>query len=240
MRLTWAPSLALAILACAPVHAATIDANAIFIGGVSGTYQITFTSTFVGATLTGVDYDLSTGVGGGPGLGLFLDPTGAAPGYLTNLNLTSLGGAAATGFLGGSGISDGSTAFSLGFNDFTSGEAYSFQLDVDHYVVLNNCTGLTGAPRVACIAQNVGITLNGSIVTADEFVGTGITFHFLTSEGTKSISAKFTQPGQIGASAHATFETPEPASVVLTASGLGLLFWRNRRRPARLHLSRLR
>ena len=230
MRLNWAPCAALAILACAPAQAAFINANAVFVGGIFGTFQITFTSDIAGAQLTGVDFDLSTGTGGGPGLGLFLDPTGAAPGYLTNQNLSPIAGAAATGFLGGSGITDGSTAFALGFSDFTSGETFTFLLDVDHYVVLNTCPSSPIAAVIACNIANGLIRTNGSLVNADEYAGTGVTFHFLTPNGPRSFSSDYSPNEPIGEVANTVYDTPEPGSWALMGSGIAMLLWRGRRR----------
>lgn len=186
MSLSCAPCAALANLACAPAHVPFIVADAIFAGGVFGTFQITFTSDIAGAQLTGVDFDLSTGVCGGPGLSLFLDPSGAAPGYLTSQNLSPIAGAAATGFLGGSGVTNGSASFLLGFNDFFSGETISFLLDVDHYVVLNTCPSNPVSTVIACNIANGLTRTNGSIVTADEYAGTGVAFHFLAPQGPRS------------------------------------------------------
>jgi len=230
MRLTWALTLALSALVCAPAHAAFIDADATFTGGIFGSFNITFASNLPGTQLTGVDFNLLTGAGGGPGLSLFLDPTGAAPGYLTNQNLASLSGAAATGFIGGSGITNGSTAFSLGFNDFTAGETYSFLLDVDHAVVLNACPSSPFAAAIACAIGNAAATTNGSVVNGAEFAGTGLTFHFQTIYGLKSFSTQFGQTGALSASGNTFFEAPEPSSWALMGSGFGLLMWRFRRR----------
>jgi hypothetical protein len=241
MRLSWAPALALSLLACVPSHAGTITANSTFIGGLFGTFQVTFSSDIAGAKLIGVEYDLSTGVGGGPGKGLFLDPTGASPGYLGSQNLLALPGSGTPGFAGSTGITDGSTFFALSFNDFDSGETFNFELDIDHYIVLNNCAGLSGLARAACLAQNIGITANGSLVTADEFQGTTITFYFDTPYGPKDLTTNLETNPQIGAGAEVEGQIPEPGAWALTGTGLTLLLLSNRRRASlRHHLSRLR
>ena len=188
--------------------AAPVESTATFTGGIFGDFSIAYNNGPANLKLQSVTFDLATP--------LFVDPTFASPGALLPLPLTALSGSAATGFSGSSGIIDGSTSFTVSFNDFGAGETFSFALDVD---------GPCG---------NIFCQLPASLTSGSEFAGTTVTAVFGgPGFNTTSLQGLYTATGPLTATANvrgAVSETPEPASMGLLGLGIFGIALRVRRR----------
>jgi hypothetical protein len=178
---------------CSPVQS-----SATFTGGIFGDFSVAFNNGPAGLKLQSVTFDL--------GMPLFVDPTFVPPGALLPLPFTPLSGSAVTGFSGTTGIVDGSTSFTLSFNDFSAGEAFSFALDVD---------GPCG---------NIFCQLPASLTGGGEFAASTVTAVFAgPGFNTTSLQGTYTATGAHTAAANITgqvSETPEPASIGLLGAGL--------------------
>lgn len=206
-----------ALSVCSSLFAAPIPVagSLSFVGGVAGTFAISFDSGPAGPTLDQVTINLAPG--------LFFDTTSAAPGYLTWLDLTPVSGAASTGYSGASPSSaaglNGAASLTLNFTNFTPGKVFSFLIDVDETVTLPACS-----PAPLCQAAAI---LDGSVVNASEFAGTTATFVFNGVDIVPS-SVPMTFTGGTGLAhtqnfAAAIDQVPEPSTYLMLGSGLLLL-----------------
>jgi hypothetical protein len=189
--------------------------------GAFGDWSIQFTSTNPDTVLQRVTVDLSP-------TNLFFDTTSGAPGYMLWQDFTPTGGsAAATGLSevnpGTGSVLNGSTWLELVFTNFTSANGpFTFQLDVDGPANYTGCGG--GILGLLCRA---GRDIDASLVTSQEIAGALVSMQFYTpGVGVNLVS---TNLGQVGAhTAYGTFATPEPATYMLIAAGLGLFALRRR------------
>ncbi len=190
-----------------PLQAAPVRVEAGFLGGIFGGFSLDFVTGSAGVQIEEVRYDLRSP--------LYLDPTADAPGELESLPFNSISGAGAVGFAGASGIFDGSTSFTLFFNDFDPGEAYLYQVDVD------KCSGN------ALCAFTFGSDFAGSTITV-KFSGLGLV--------TTSFSDEFERLRFVPLAAGAAVEgevpaVPEPQTMGLLGSGVAAfaIVWRRKR-----------
>jgi hypothetical protein len=223
--------LALAVLLCLGGAGTAAAANIPISGTVSfnsfpigefGFWDITYTAGSSAAYLSSVSIDLS-GTTSQYGGSLYFDVSGAAPGLLTNLPFTPLGGPVAASV---TGDTDGSTLLTLTWADgaFITGNAYDFGIDTDGNT---NCGG--GILGFLC---NLGRTLPASFTSGAEIAGTLITLNFnAPGYSPLELTTTLIQTGALTAAGNFAGElVPEPATFALMGAGLALAALLRRRK----------
>ncbi len=222
-----------------------VQVSASFTGGALGTWDFTFTSGPANLQLEQITIDLS--------------PTDVkfdtAPGGFGSLTSEDIGGYAGTdvttgldNILPGTGAAlDGGQLLTFQFNNFTPGDTFNFNADVDHpnptLIPLPDCSSLSGLAKVACLATRAADTAinNGRLtaaqtVTGQQFNGVLVTYTFGSpSFHTANFTTSYTPDGGLhifGAQSNLTGDVeamPEPATFLSFAAGLILLGLRRRR-----------
>jgi hypothetical protein len=201
-----------AALFAATSQAATVAGSVEFDAGASlgvfGRWTINWSSTD-GIKLDSVAINLATSSS-------FLDTTIAAPGALLWLDFSGLSGSGATSFSsitpGSAGTRNGATNFALTFNDFGTGESFSFDMDIDQ------CGNGLAGQNLTCSLTN-GTDVAGA-TAAFSFSGPG-------GYGAGSRTATFADIGSTGnpfdAAASFRAEVPEPGTYAMLGSALAAL-----------------
>ena len=213
MRLTtshlFLPALVLFIGSTRQAAPVTLDSR--YDGGVFGSFRLEYSSGAPGLQLQQVTVDLESP--------LFLDPTFLPPGSLLPLPFLQGSGAADTGFAGVVGVFDGATSFTLLFDDFDAGEAFSFNVDVD-----SPC-------------GNIFCQLSGSLTSGAEFAGTKLITTFGGPQyETASLEGLYTRVNDTSAVASVQGDVgavPEPSTYALFGGGLLSIVFARRRLSAR-------
>lgn len=210
MKKVWLAALCL-FAAADTTRAAAVSGSIIFDSdpaGIFGTWTINYNSTDPDFKLSSVAINVGAS-------GLFLDTQLGNPGATLPFDFTIVSGEGATGFTSISpataGGREGATSYTLNFNDFGTGESFSYILDVDE------CNGALNLP---C-----------SVVNGSEFAGvTAVLSVTAPGHPVHQFAATFVDRTSTGTpnDAIATFqgEVPEPGTWALIGSalaGVGLL-----------------
>jgi hypothetical protein len=130
------------------------------------------------------------------------------------------------------------------FNNFTVGDSFHFNADVDHpnpaLTPLNNCSGKTGLALLTCLGLNAGITtannaalLAAETVLANQIAGATVTFKFggpgfnptSTTGSFQSLTLLDLLNGNTANTANTNVEVvPEPGSFLVFGLGLALVY----------------
>ena len=213
------------------VSAAVVSGQTVFDsnpGGVFGDWSHSFSVGPLGVNATQIRILLGSSV--------FFDTAAGGPGFLLSQDVAtnSAGGTGFTGFSAtGAGL-DGGTQLVLSFSTFSAGKTYTHVGDVDEVVVLQSCGGLAPIPAALCVANNVAITTDGSLVTGAEFAGgtVEVTLGGPALASPVVLTGIFTATGANVATATwtgAVTLVPEPATMLLCGLGLAALGVRRRR-----------
>jgi hypothetical protein len=233
-------ALLVSTVAAAPVD---ISASASFVGGLSGNWSFTYNTGAPDLYLQRITIDLSP-------TDLLFDTAPGNFGSLASQNVGNFGGTdTITGLSSvsptGSGL-DGGSFVSFSFTNFLPGMVFQFSADVDHpnptLLTLLNCSGLTGAARIACNLTNAGRTatnnarlLSAEMVGPNAMAGAIVSFEFGgTGYTTRTVSGTFGSvtlrdvierllqgDGGNPFASDADVQTPEPATLALFGVGLG-------------------
>lgn len=228
-------------LSAAPI---TVSGTTTFDSGLIGTFgdwAHTFnTSGDPNIVITSIKIDLS-------GSNLRFDTAPGGFGFVASQDVATIseGGTGFTGFSASGAGLDGGTMVTLGFTSFGAGKTYSHTGDVDEnltLLALANCNALPVLQRPACIANNVIITAQNVLITADasltdgsELVGAKV---IVSLGGTNVVPTQLeglfgsTGGNTASASWRGTVEVvPEPSTYALMGAGLiGVIGFARRRR----------
>ncbi len=179
-------AILLSLAAVVPCFADNVSANATFLGGLSGTWAISYTGGPSGLLLQSVTIDLSP-------THLAFDTAPGGFGSLGSQDVTPTNGSDVTTGLTGinpSGLAlDGGTLVTFTFDDFAPGEVFMFNADVDNpdpaLATVPVCAGKSGLALIVCIAAdaaanttNAARLLAAQTVLPNEMAGATVSFQF--------------------------------------------------------------
>lgn len=223
------------------LNATLVSVSASFTGGTGGSWSFDYVSGAADLYLQQLTIDL------GP-TNLGFDTAAGGFGALSYTDVGNFAGSDVTTGLGvispGTGAAlDGGTLLTLNFSDFTPGDIFQFDADVDHFP--RDCTGLHLLALAACNAANTAVArqfvgpngVNGAVITY-VFGGAGYDTTSFTGEFGRVTLRDIVQnlvngnnpPNTTGSS---TDIAPEPATWTGLAGGLFLIAGLLRRRSSR-------